>query len=192
MLLRTARIEDGAALCAIYRPFVMETAITFICKEPTAESFSEKIKSLNTQYPFIVCELGGRAIGYAYASALRPHDAYQWDAELSVYVDRDFHGHGVGRKLYAALLELLKIQGYQTVYGVISLPNEKSLALHAAFGFETLGVFPKSGYKLGNWHDIIWLQKSLGDYPDAPVPPTPFSMLSPETVQMVLDNACRP
>ncbi len=189
MLLRSARMEDGAALCAIYRPYVMETAITFICKEPTAESFSEKIQSLLPQYPFIVCEIEGKAAGYAYASALRPHDAYQWDAELSVYVDRDMHGQGIGRRLYAALLALLKIQGYQTVYGVLSLPNEKSLKLHAAFGFETLGVFPKSGYKLDKWHDIIWLQKALGEYPDHPVPPTPFSKLSPETVQAVLDNA---
>jgi phosphinothricin acetyltransferase len=188
MLLRPARMEDGAALCAIYRPYVMETAITFICKEPTAESFSEKIKSLIPQYPFIVCEENGKALGYAYASALRPHDAYQWDAELSVYVDRNLHGRGIGRKLYAALLELLKVQGYQTVYGVISLPNEKSLALHAAFGFETLGVFPKSGHKLGRWHDIIWLQKTLGEFPENPVPPTPFSKLSPETIQKVLET----
>ncbi len=188
MLLRTARVEDGAALCSIYHPYVMETAITFVMKEPTAESFAGKIQSLIPQYPFIVCEENGKAVGYAYAAELRPHDAYQWDAELSVYVDRDFHGRGIGRKLYAALLELLKIQGYQTVYGVLTLPNEKSLRLHAAFGFETLGVFPKAGYKLGKWHDIIWLQKTLGEFPDGPVPPTPFIKLSAETVGTVLAN----
>ncbi len=186
MLLRTACLEDSAALCFIFRPYVMETAITFMSKVPTAESFTDKIQSLITQYPFIVCEENGKTIGYAYASSLRPHDAYQWDAELSVYVDRDFHGRGAGRKLYAALLELLKIQGYQTVYGVLSLPNEKSLKLHAAFGFETLGVFPKAGYKLGKWHDIIWLQKTLGEFHDYPVPPTPFSKLSQESIQKVL------
>ncbi len=186
MLLRPACIKDSAALCFIYRPYVMETAITFICKEPTPESFSEKIQALLPQYPFIVCEENGKALGYAYASALRPHDAYQWDAELSVYVDRDLHGRGIGRKLYAALLALLKIQGFQTVYGVLSLPNEKSLKLHAAFGFETLGVFPKSGYKLGKWHDIIWLQKTLGEFPSNPEPPTPFSKLDEKTVSDIL------
>ncbi len=188
MLIRPATTADGAALCAIYRPYVMETAITFICKEPTAESFSEKIASLMPQYPFIVCEENGRPLGYAYASALRPHDAYQWDAELSVYVDREHHGHGIGRRLYAALLELLQIQGYQTVYGVLSLPNEKSLALHAAFGFETLGVFPKSGYKLDKWHDIIWLQKTLGDFPNDPKPPKPFSQLDRSLIHKVLEK----
>ncbi len=186
MLLRQATPQDGDALCGIYRPYVMETAITFICKEPDADSFSEKIASLMPQYPFIVCEDNGKVLGYAYASALRPHDAYQWDAELSVYVDRDCHGRGIGRRLYAALLDLLTIQGYQTVYGVLSLPNEKSLKLHAAFGFKTLGVFPKSGYKLGQWHDIIWLQKALGSYPQDPTPPTPFSKLPPNVVQKVL------
>jgi len=188
MLLRPAATADGAALCAIYRPYVMETAITFICKEPTSEGFSEKIASLMPQYPFIVCEESGKALGYAYASALRPHDAYQWDAELSVYVDIDHHGHGIGRKLYATLLDLLQIQGYQTVYGVLSLPNEKSLALHAAFGFETLGVFPKSGYKLDKWHDIIWLQKTLGDFPIDPKPPIPFSKLDYVVIQKVLEK----
>ncbi len=189
MLFRVARKEDGADLCRIYRPYVMETAITFIVKEPTAESFAEKINTLIPQYPFIVCEEDGRALGYAYASALRPHDAYQWDAELSVYVDRDYHGQGIGRRLYAALLALLTLQGYQTVYGVLSLPNEKSLALHKAFGFETLGIFPKSGYKLGKWHDIIWLQKTLGSFPSAPQPPTPFSRLDEKSVLQILKNA---
>ena len=186
MPIRPATPEDGAALCAIYRPYVMETAITFICQEPTADSFSAKIKSIIPQYPFIVYEENGRALGYAYASALRPHDAYQWDAELSVYVDRSSHGKGIGRKLYSALLALLHFQGYQTVYGVISLPNEKSLKLHEAFSFETLGIFPRSGFKLGKWHDIIWLQKTLGNFPDHPLPPTPFSRLDENAVQEIL------
>ena len=187
MHLRVANAGDGAALCAIYRPYVMETAITFICKEPTPESFSQKIMSALPQYPFIVCEDdSGRALGYAYASPLRPHDAYQWDAELSVYVDRDSHGRGTGRRLYGALLKLLALQGYQTVYGVVSLPNEKSLKLHEAFGFEILGIFPRSGYKLGAWHDIIWLQKTLGDFPEDPAPPIPFAKLDPKAVEDVL------
>ena len=188
MSIRPATVEDGAALCAIYRPYVLETAITFICKEPTDDSFREKIASLVPQYPFIVYEENSKPLGYAYASALRPHDAYQWDAELSVYVDRQHHGQGIGRRLYAALLELLTIQGFQTAYGVLSLPNEKSLALHAAFGFETLGVFPRSGYKLDKWHDIIWLQKTLGDFPIDPTPPVPFSKLDISLIQKVLEK----
>ena len=102
--------------------------------------------------------------GYAYASVYRGREAYQWGCELSVYVRSEFQGIDLGRTLYSALLDLLTLQGYYTVYGVVTLPNEASMALHKQLGFIIEGIQKNSGYKLGEWHDTAILSRSLQDY----------------------------
>lgn len=189
MPVRPVRTSDADDLCRIYQPYVLNTAVTFIYHEPTPDTFTEKVRALTPQYPFLVYEEEGTVMGYAYASSLRPHEAYQWDVELSVYVDEKVHGRGIGRALYSSLLRILTLQGYRNAYAVLAMPNEKSLALHQSFGFESLGLFPNSGYKLGKWHDILWLCKPLGSFSDTPVPPVPFAEIAKETVDSALKNA---
>ena len=86
---------------------------------------------------------------------------YDWAVELSVYVSQDARGKGVGSKLYDELEDLLDQMGYMHFLACISLPNEASLALHRKRGYQQVAHFPKIGYKFENWHDIVWLQKSL-------------------------------
>ena len=127
--IRTALPSDGAALAAIYAPYT-ETAITYEYPAPTAEEFSARIAAISAHYPFIVCESDGRALGYAYSHRDRERAAYDWDTELSIYFDRAETGRGLGRPLYSALLDLLRLQGYVNIYGTVSAPNPASERLH--------------------------------------------------------------
>lgn len=178
MLYRPVSLKDAAALAAIHGYYVERTAITFVCATPTEESFREKIADIGSMYPFIVCEEAGKVLGFAYASALRPHDAYRWDVELSIYVEQGSHSHGVGTGLMERLLRLLRRQGFLNAYSCITLPNPKSLALHKHFDFAEVGMFPRSGYKLGAWHDVIWLCLTLGSLEGEPKEPVPFAQLT--------------
>ena len=171
MPLRFAAPADAPALLAIYTPYVLETAITFEEAVPTEEAFAQRIRSVLEHYPYLVMEENGEILGYAYASRVRSRAAYDWSAELSVYVRKDCRGRGLGRRLYGCLLELLTLQHIHTVYGVVALPNEGSHGLHTALGFRLLERFPEMGYKMGTWWDIGWYEKVL--YP-AQVPPAPF------------------
>lgn len=186
MLFRRVRLSDAAELAEIHRPYVEKTSITFMCKTPTRESFEEKIKAIEPLYPFIVCEEDGKPVAFAYASQLRPHDAYQWDVELSVYVDDKHHRQGIGSALYVRLLRLLKIQGFLNAYAVITVPNEASMGLHQRFGFRQVGMFPSTGFKLGAWRDVVWLCLPLGEFPAYPVPPTPFSKFGVSELEVLL------
>ena len=119
---------------------------------------------------------------------MRPHDAYQWDVELTIYL----HPHaprrqGAGRALYAALLGLLARQGFRNAYAVITVPNEASVGLHAAFGFRQIALFERTGYKHGAWRDVMWMLLELGDFPANPQPPLPFAALPPEIVRAALE-----
>ena len=165
MKIRLATPQDSDRLLAIYSQYI-GTSVTFEYELPTQKEFAERIAGVVQMYPYLVLEEGGRAVGYAYAHRQMERAAYQWNATLSVYVEREHVGHGAGRALYGALLDLLTLQGIRNVYGCVTAPNPPSDALHAAFGFRLLGEFPASGYKLGAWHGIRWYGRTLAA-PDA-------------------------
>ena len=168
--LRAATESDLPAIRDIYEPFVEETAITFAYDPPTVSDLAAKLRT-KTQYPWLVCELDGDVVGYAYAGPIRERDAYQWGVETSIYVDPDFQRRGVARGLYTALLDILERQGYVTAYAVVTTPNPASIAFHESFGFERVGRFERMGYKHGEWYDVEWWSRELRPHPDDPAEP---------------------
>lgn len=75
-------------------------------------------------------------MGYAYAHRIRERAAYDWDAELSIYLAQGTHGHGVGTTVLACLIDLLELQGLRHLYSCVTLPNEKSIRMQRKLGFE--------------------------------------------------------
>ena len=173
--LRIATPEDGAALAEIYGYYVKNTAISFEYEAPDKDEFSRRIEHKLEKYPYIVAEIDGRPVGYAYASEFRERAAYDWDAELSVYVDKDERYNGVGQMLYTALIELLKAQNFVNLYAWITTPNPTSEKFHEKIGFSKLCEIPKVGYKNERWYGITWYCLSLSD--GAPKPIIPFPNL---------------
>ena len=159
--IRNAQVEDAANLVAIYAPYVEKTAITFETQVPTVEDFENRIKKTMKKFPYLVAIEEGQIVGYAYASTYYARAAYDWTVELSVYVQKEARGKGVGTLLYTALEEELTARGFKNFLACIALPNPASIALHERRGYEQVAHFKKVGYKFGTWHDIVWLQKSL-------------------------------
>lgn len=159
--IRNAQVEDAANLVAIYAPYVEKTAITFETQVPAVEDFKNRIKKTMKKFPYLVAIEEGQIVGYAYASTYYARAAYDWTVELSVYVQKEARGKGVGTLLYTALEEELTTRGFKNFLACIALPNPASIALHEKRGYEQVAHFKKVGYKFGTWHDIVWLQKSL-------------------------------
>lgn len=180
---RPAAPADTRRLSEIYTPYVENTAITFATVPLTPADFEQKIRS---PYPVLVCEVDGTIAGYAYAAAFREKEAYRWAAEPSIYIDPAFQGMGIGKGLMGRLLQLLRLQKFQSVYSCITLPNEKSIRLHEGFGFEEVGRFAKCGYKLEAWHDVVWLRLPLSLFPEKPQEPIPFAALREEDILSIL------
>jgi L-amino acid N-acyltransferase YncA len=170
-MIREASSEDGAACAAIYRPAVEGSTATFELGPPSAGAMAARIQA-TTAYPWLVCERDGEVAGYAYASAFRKRAAYQWAAETSVYVHPGHQREGVASALYEALLACLRAQGYVHAYGVLTLPNPASVALHEAFGFDRVGTLPGIGYKHGDWQDVSLWHLPLRERPADPRPPS--------------------
>jgi L-amino acid N-acyltransferase YncA len=170
--IRMASAEDAEAIAAIYRPVVESTTISFEAVPPDRDEMAQRIADTLPTHPWLVCDIGDRVAGYAYASKHKVRAAYQWSVDTSVYVDAGWRRSGVGRGLYQSLFAILAAQGFFNAYAGVALPNAASVALHEAVGFEALGVYRRVGFKRGAWRDVGWWQLTLRDHaalPDAPL-----------------------
>ena len=138
---------------------------------------ARRVERCLARTPWLVAEREGVVVGYAYAGAHRDRPAYQWSVETSAYVRDDAHRGGVGRALYAELFALLARQGFRNAYAGITLPNDASVGFHEACGFTRVGVYRGVGYKLGAWHDVLWLERALLPRVSDPQLPIPLPAL---------------
>jgi phosphinothricin acetyltransferase len=174
MQIRDATAADAEACAAIYAPYVTDTPITFELDVPDAAAMAARIAAAAERYAWLVAEDGGRVIGYAYGGPYKVRAAYRWACEVSVYVDRGHHRAGAGRALYDALLARLAARGYRMAIAGMTLPNDASVGLHRAMGFEPIGTYRRIGYKHGAWHDVAWTQRPLTSDSGDDQPPEPF------------------
>ena len=190
-LIRMATDADTSSILDIYAPYIENTSYTFETEVPTIDSFKERINSYLQNWPWLVCEINGLIAGYAYAGRHRERIAYQWSIESSVYVHDDYQRAGVGKALYTALIQILKLQGYRNLYAVINLPNDKSVAFHEKLGFEYFATYKNVGYKLGKWKNVGWWSLQLNEYSQEPLPPTKFSEMNKNKIEVLLQSASK-
>ena len=176
VLIRIAEPErDAQAMLEIYAYSIANSVATFELENPTLEDFQKRIRITLAHYPWLVAELNGQIVGYAYASQHRPRIGYRWTAEVSAYVSKTCVGRGVGSKLYRRLINVLKGQGLKNLLAIISIPNPASEALHQKMGFQKIGQFDAIGFKFDQWQQTCWWQSRIGELNDCPDEPIPFA-----------------
>ena len=191
IVIRQATPEDAEAIINIYAVYIRNTTITFEEEVPTIEEFQKRMEQIQTQFPWLVCEIDGVVAGYAYGSKHAQRAAYRWSADLSVYIDERYHRRHIAAALYAALYAMLRAQGYYTVYAGVSTPNPNSEAFHLAQGFAVVGVYPNVGYKLGKWCTLTWYGLSLREYGGVPREPKAWkeALTGEETEKILADDS---
>lgn len=181
---RIATEDDAGVLLDLYAPYVKQTAITFEYEVPTVEEFRKRIRHTLERYPYLVAELDGVAVGYAYAGTFKDRPAYDWSVETSIYVGIEYKRLGIGRKLYDELERLLKLQGILNVNACIAYPREEdehltmdSVHFHERLGYQMVGCFHDSGYKFDQWYDMVWMEKMIGEHRSGQSTVVPFGEL---------------
>ena len=181
-----ATADDAAGMLNIYTPFILNSGITQETEVPSVKEFQQRIILNLAERPWLVCEISNEIAGYAYAGKHRDRKGYQWCTEPSVYISEKYYGLGIANALYTALFDILKLQGYVNAYAVITLPNERSIAFHKKFGFEYLTTYEKIGYKLGQWHDVGWMQYEIRPHQTDPGDP----IMLPDIDKALIDSIC--
>ncbi|MEM7016642.1 MAG: arsinothricin resistance N-acetyltransferase ArsN1 family B [Pseudomonadota bacterium] len=154
-MIRDVQLEDAGAICEIYNPYIEHTVISFEEETVSTEEMISRIQQVKSaDLPWLVCVEDEKLMGYAYASRWKTREAYRFTAESTIYLADSAQGRGIGKKLYEALFDQLRMQGYHAVIGVIALPNDASVALHERMGFEKAAHFKEVGLKFGKWIDV--------------------------------------
>ena len=163
--IRPATLDDAAACARVYAPYVTDSVISFEATPPTADDMAGRMR---VAHEWLVAEVDGDVVGYAYSGKHKDRAAYAWAADVAVYIDATSHRRGIGRALYGELFPLLRERGLRMLCAGVTLPNDKSVGIHLAMGFEPVGIYRKIGWKFGRWHDVAWYQLDLAPGDDGP------------------------
>lgn len=172
LAVRAARAEDAEQIAAIWNHEALETLATTDTEPRDVATQRAWLAAHSSAYPVLVATApddldetarGGRTIvaGYAALTAYRPKPAFGCTVEDSVYVDRRWRGHGVGRLLLTTLLDKATILGHHSVLARITADNVVSRRLHETLGFRLIGVEEEVAVKLGRWVDVAVYQRRL-------------------------------
>lgn len=182
-MIRRASLEDAPELLKIYAPYVEKTAISFEWETPDISDFTQRMEHIMQKYPYLVAEVDGKTVGYAYAGSFKGRAAYDWDVEVTIYTDQTKQKQGLGRMLYEALESALAAQHILNVNACITVPpggladeyaSNNSKEFHAHMGYQMVGTFTKCGYKFGRWYDMTWMEKHIGSHDTKPHPVVAF------------------
>jgi len=171
LIIRDSRESDMPAITGIYVHAVLNATGTFELDPPDLEEMKRRRKVLlETDYPYLVAECGGKVLGYCYAGSYRPRKAYQHTVEDSVYVAHEHRGQKIGHRLLGALIEHCEAKSFRLMIAAIGdSANTPSIRLHAAHGFSHAGVLSNAGRKFERWLDSVLMTRALG--PGATTPP---------------------
>ena len=164
-IIRPSKAADVAAVAEIYGYHVVNGLASFELLAPSADEIAKRRADvIGKNFPYIVAELDGKVVGYAYASLYRTRPAYRHTLENSVYVHKDYNRRGIGKLLIEALVEACEKIGCRQMVAVIGdSGNESSIRLHASCGFEMVGTMKAVGFKFGRWVDSVYMQRAIGD-----------------------------
>jgi L-amino acid N-acyltransferase YncA len=163
-LIRASRDDDIDAIASFYCDSVATDTASWEYDPPSVEEMAKRRHAVIANgFPYLVAEIDGGVVGYAYASTYRARIGYRFVVEDSVYVAPDMQGRGIGKMLLMALIGECEKSGFRQMIAVIGdSENAGSIALHERCGFQHAGRFNGIGYKFGRWLDSVQMLRALG------------------------------
>jgi phosphinothricin acetyltransferase len=157
-MIRHIETRDIPQICSIYNYYVENTNASFETAAVPVADMQKRVQEFTRDYPWLVYVENAFAVGYCYASKWRPRPAYRYTVEVTIYLDRQHLGQGIGKQLYQELFAQLKVLGIHSLIATIALPNENSTKLHESLGFKQVAHFKDMGFKFEHWIDVGYWQ----------------------------------
>lgn len=159
--IRPARFADVPGIREIRNQGIVDRVATLDAEPHTAQETLAWFAKHGPRHPVLVAEFDGSLVGWVSLNPFNPRKAYQYVADLSVYVERQRRGKGVGAKLLQTISRL----GQELEYHKIVLSafpfNTAGIRLYERHGFTTVGIYKEMGQLDGHWVDTIIMEKLL-------------------------------
>ncbi len=162
MIMRAAQLSDVTEITDIYAHYVLNSVATFEEIPPTAAVMAERLDAVKTaELPYIVGEIDGSIVGYAYAGLYKQRSAYRFTVEDSIYIHPGHISQGHGKMLLQQLIKDCTALGLKQMLAVISGDSPASVILHKKMGFAHAGLLPNVGFKFERWLDVTIMSRAL-------------------------------
>jgi phosphinothricin acetyltransferase len=182
-----AREDDVPRILEISNWAAEHTTANFATRPELLESWLDTWRRTSRFHPWLVARVDRSVMGFARSGPHKSRGAYDWTADVSVYLHPDVHGKGIGTALYDVLIPLLRAQGYVTLVAGITGGHTASQRLHEKMGFVRCATFHRMGWKFGLWHDVGYWELHLRAA-DEPSPILPVEAVAAELLSSAADG----
>ncbi len=160
-MIRMIEEKDIQACLDLYNWYIENTTITFETNRLTLQEYTTRVETVRKKYPWIVLVEENQVVGFAYLAPFNEREAYDWTADVSIYLSATERGKGYGKKLMKELIYLAQVNGYRKLVSLITMGNEASEHIHTSFGFEKNAELKDVGYKFGDWLGVCIYTKEI-------------------------------
>lgn len=163
-VIRPGTDADIPGVQAIYAHHVLHGTASFEIEPPDLDEMRRRRQAvIERGFPYLVAEIGGEIVGYAYAGPYRTRPGYRFTCENSIYIRNGWQGRGIGKALLAPLIAGCEAMGMRQMIAVIGdSANYASINLHSRLGFAMAGNLRSVGFKFGRWLDSVMMERALG------------------------------
>jgi L-amino acid N-acyltransferase YncA len=159
--IRTATVADADQICRIYNEGIEDRVATLETEERAPAERAAWLEARGPRHPVLVAEGEGAVVGWASLNVFNARRAYEHVADLSLYVQREARGHGVGSRLLEALVARARELGYHKLVLAAFPWNEAGMRAYRRAGFREVGIYREQGRLDGRWVDTIVMEKIL-------------------------------
>jgi phosphinothricin acetyltransferase len=156
--IRPATEADQSAMLEIYNEAVLNSNATFDTEPRSHQEQLAWFRMHKENHPVLIAEEDGQLIGWASLSPYSERCAYDTTVEVSVYIDKDFRGKGMGGKL----LKIITLEGEKcgnhAIISRITQGNDVSIHIHEKLGYRHVGVMEEVGFKFGKFQNVHIMQ----------------------------------
>lgn len=149
------------AIMRTYNYYVEHTTISFHTEPLTLEEIRSNVIHPNPKYKSFVILDEGMFKGYVLITQHKNKQAYDVTAEVTIYLDPEQLGHGLGSRAIAFLEKQGRASGFHVLIATVCTENERSIRLFEKHGYLKCAHFKEIGFKFGRRLDIASYQKII-------------------------------
>jgi L-amino acid N-acyltransferase YncA len=158
---RAARFADLQAIREIHNQGILDRIATLDTEPRTMQETHAWFYQHGPRHPVLVAETAGVIAGWATLNTFNSRTVYQYVADLSVYIERQRRGQGIGTTLLQAIIALGRELDYHKIVLSAFPFNTAGMQLYERHGFTTVGIYKEMGQLDGRWVDTIIMEKLL-------------------------------